>query len=61
MGMGLLVTLLFLGFLIWFWRGMMPPPLPSPYLLAGKLAIAVPGAILAYAIGVRDLFQRTRS
>jgi hypothetical protein len=61
MGMGLLVTLLFLGFLVWFWRGMMPPPLPSPYLLAGKLAVAIPGAVIAYAIGLRDLFQRTRS
>jgi tetratricopeptide (TPR) repeat protein len=60
-GLALVTSLLFLGFLLWFWRGMMPPPLPTPYLLAGKLATAIPGAAIIYLIGVRDLFRRTES
>jgi hypothetical protein len=55
-----LVALLFVGFLIWFWRGLMPPPAPSPYLLWGKLAVAVPAGLLVYLLAVRDLFRRTR-
>jgi len=58
-GLALVTALLFLGFLTWFWRGIMPPPLPTPYLLAGKLATAIPGAIVVYAAGVRDLFRKT--
>ncbi len=58
-GLAVLTSLLFLGFLIWFWRGMMPPPLPTPYLLVGKLAIAIPSALLVYVVAVRDLFRRT--
>jgi hypothetical protein len=56
----LLVALLFAGFLAWFWRGVMPPPQPSPYVLAGKLAVALPAALLAWALAVRDTFRRTR-
>jgi hypothetical protein len=59
LGLALLTTLLFLGFLVWFWRGVMPPPLPTPYLLMGKLAAAIPGAIVIYLVAVRDLFRRT--
>jgi len=58
-GLALVTALLFLGFLTWFWRGVMPPPLPTPYLLAGKLATAIPGAVVIYVAGVRDLFRKT--
>ncbi len=60
-GLAVLTSLLFLGFLIWFWRGVMPPPLPTPYLLVGKLSIAIPCALLIYLVAVRDLFGRTGS
>jgi tetratricopeptide (TPR) repeat protein len=60
-GLALVTTLLFLGFLVWFWRGLMPPPLPTPYLLAGKAAVAVPLAVVIYVVAVRDLFRRTGS
>lgn len=60
-GLGLVTALLFLGFLTWFWRGVMPPPLPTPYLLAGKLAVAVPTALVVYLFAVRDLFRRTEA
>jgi tetratricopeptide (TPR) repeat protein len=58
-GLAVVTSLLFLGFLIWFWRGVMPPPLPTSYLLVGKLAIAVPCALLIYVVAVRDLFRQT--
>lgn len=61
LGFGLVTALLFLGFLTWFWRGVMPPPLPTPYLLVGKLAAAIPGALIVYAVAVRDLFRKTES
>jgi tetratricopeptide (TPR) repeat protein len=61
LGLVLLTTLLFLGFLVWFWRGVMPPPLPTPYLLAGKLLTAIPAAAILYAVALRDLFRRTGS
>jgi tetratricopeptide (TPR) repeat protein len=57
------LILLGLGFLVavlLFWRGLVPPPHPSPYLLAGKLALAVPLGLLLYALSVRDAFIRTR-
>ena len=59
LGLAVLTTLFFLGFVVWFWRGVMPPPLPTPYLLTGKLVVAVPGAIVVYLAAVRDLFRRT--
>jgi hypothetical protein len=59
-GAAALFALLFLGFVVWFWRGIMPPPQPSPYVLAGKLAVAVPVAVLLWAAAVRDAFRRTR-
>jgi hypothetical protein len=60
-GFAVLTGLLFVGFLVWFWRGIMPPPLPSPYVLWGKLAVAAPLGLLLYLLAVRDLFRRTRS
>jgi len=56
-GFLILTGLLFLGFVIWFWRGVMPPPHPSPYAMAGKLAVAVPLGLLLYALAVRDAFR----
>ena len=44
----------------WFWRGVVPPPQPTPWLLAAKLAVVVPLALLVWGIAVRDAFRRTR-
>jgi tetratricopeptide (TPR) repeat protein len=60
-GFAALAGLLFVGFLVWFWRGIMPPPLPSPYALWGKVAVGVPLGLVVYLLVVRDLFRRTRS
>jgi hypothetical protein len=60
-GAFLLLATLFAGFLLWFWRGIMPPPQPSAYVLAGKLAVAAPLGLLLWALAVRDAFRRTRS
>ncbi|WP_242336954.1 MULTISPECIES: tetratricopeptide repeat protein [Anaeromyxobacter] len=56
----LLLALLFLGFVVWFWRGVLPPPEATPWVLAGKLAVAAPLALLAWGLAVRDAFRRTR-
>ena len=56
-GFLILTALLFLGFLVLFWRGVMPPPHPSPYAMAGKLAVAVPLGLLLYALALRDAFR----
>lgn len=61
LGFGLLTALFFLAFVAWFWRGIMPPPLPTPYLLAGKLAAALSVALIIYGFAVRDLFRKTES
>jgi hypothetical protein len=45
--------------MLWFWKGLMPPPQPSPYVLAGKLLVGVPLALLVYLVALRDLFGRT--
>jgi tetratricopeptide (TPR) repeat protein len=58
-GLASLTLLLFLGFLAWTWRGLMPPPLPTPWLLPGKLVVIVPLAVVVYLVAVRDLFRRT--
>jgi hypothetical protein len=60
-GFAALAGLFFVGFLVWFWRGIMPPPLPSPYVLWGKATVAVPVGLVVYLLVVRDLFRRTRS
>ena len=54
-----LVGILFAAFVLWFWRGVMPPPHPSPYVLAGKIAVAVPLGLAVWALAVRDAFRRT--
>jgi tetratricopeptide (TPR) repeat protein len=59
LGAALLTAILFAGFLVWFWRGIMPPPHPSQYVLLGKLALAAPPGILLWAFAIRDAFRRT--
>jgi tetratricopeptide (TPR) repeat protein len=56
----LLAGVLFAAFVVWFWRGIMPPPQPSPYVLAGKLAVAAPLGIALWAFAIRDAFRRTK-
>jgi tetratricopeptide (TPR) repeat protein len=51
---------LFAAFLVYFWRGILPPPQPSPYVLAGKLLFAVPLGLGLWVFAVRDAFRRTR-
>jgi hypothetical protein len=55
----LLVAILFSAFLVWFWRGIMPPPYPSPYTLAGKLLVAAPAGVALWVFAIRDAFRRT--
>lgn len=59
-GFLVLFALAFLGFVLVFWRGLVPPPHPTPYLLAGKLAVAVPLGLLLYGLAVRDAWRRDR-
>jgi tetratricopeptide (TPR) repeat protein len=56
----LLLGTLFAAFVVWFWRGIMPPPQPSPYVLIGKLALAAPLGIALWAFAIRDAFRRTQ-
>jgi tetratricopeptide (TPR) repeat protein len=60
LGFLVLFALVFLGFLAWFWHGVVPPPQHSPYAVALRLAVAVPLFALLYGIAVRDAFRRTR-
>jgi hypothetical protein len=55
----LLVGILFAAFVVWFWWGLLPPPQPSPYVLAGKLAGAAPLGLTLWAVAIRDAFRRT--
>ncbi|MBI5070540.1 MAG: tetratricopeptide repeat protein [Deltaproteobacteria bacterium] len=59
-GFLLMLGLAFAVFVLVFWRGLVPPPHPSPYLLVGKLAAALPLALLLYGLAVRDAFRRSR-
>jgi tetratricopeptide (TPR) repeat protein len=55
-----LVGLLFLGAILWFWRGVLPPPQPSPWVLLGKVGVAGPLGLLLYVLAVREAFRRTK-
>ncbi len=55
----LLVPTLFAVFVIVLWRGLVPPPQPSPYVLLGKLIFAGPIAVGLWVYAVRDAFRRT--
>jgi hypothetical protein len=55
-----LVATLFAGFLVYFWRGIVPPPQPSPYVLVGKLAVAAPLGVAVWLLAIRDAFKRTQ-
>jgi len=59
-GFLLMLGLAFALFVLVFWRGLVPPPHPSPYLLVGKLAVALPLALLLYGFAVRDAYRRSR-
>lgn len=59
-GFLLMLGLAFALFVLVFWRGLVPPPHPSPYLLVGKLAVALPLALSLYFVAVRDAFRRSR-
>jgi len=59
-GFFFLLGLLFLGAVVWFWRGVLPPPQPSPWVLVGKVGFALPLAVLLYALAVREAFRRTK-
>lgn len=55
----LLLAILFAAFVVWFWRGIMPPPQPSEYVLVGKLAVAAPVGLALWVYAIRDAFRRT--
>ncbi|HEY6003306.1 MAG TPA: hypothetical protein VIV57_10570, partial [Anaeromyxobacter sp.] len=59
LGALLLAAILFAGFLLWFWRGILPPPHPSQYILLAKLAVAAPLGLAPWAYAIRDAFRRT--
>ena len=56
----LLVAFLFAVFLFVFRDGVAPPPQPAPLATLGRLAVALPLAIVVHALAVRDLLKRTR-
>lgn len=55
-----LLGILFLGAVVWFWRGVLPPPQPSPWVLIGKLGFALPAGLVLYALSLREAFRRTK-
>jgi len=55
-----LVAIAFAAFLLLFWRGLVPPPYPSPYLFIAKLAVAAPVGIAVYALALRSAFRGSR-
>ena len=56
----LLLATLFAAFMLWLWRGIMPPPQPSPYVFLGKLLLAAPIGLALWAFSIRDAFRRTQ-
>ncbi len=59
-GFAYLVGILFVVAVVWFWRGVLPPPQPSPWVLIGKVGVAAPLGLLLYALAVREAFRRTK-
>ncbi|OFX20073.1 MAG: hypothetical protein A2V77_21505 [Anaeromyxobacter sp. RBG_16_69_14] len=59
-GAVVMLVLVFLAAVAVSWRGLVPPPHPPTWAAMGKLAIAVPLALLVWVVAVRDLFRRTR-
>jgi hypothetical protein len=55
-----LLGILFFAAIVWFWRGVLPPPQPSPWVLVGKLLVAAPIGVALYVLAVREAFRRTR-
>jgi tetratricopeptide (TPR) repeat protein len=55
-----LLGILFLAAVVWLWRGVLPPPQPSPWVLVGKAFVAVPLGLLLYALAVRAAIRLTR-
>jgi hypothetical protein len=49
----------FLTAAVLLWRGLLPPPFPTPHVLALKLVAVVPLAAVLWGIAVRDAFRRT--
>ena len=60
-GAALLVGVLVPACALVLWRGVAPPPYPSSWALAAKLAVALPLGALAWGLAVRDAFRRSRS
>ena len=59
-GLALLTALLFLGFLVWFWRGVMPPAAADAVPAGGQAGDRHPRRrIVVYVVAVRDLFRTT--
>jgi tetratricopeptide (TPR) repeat protein len=59
-GFLVVLGLAFLGLVVWFRQGVVPPPQPSPYTAAGKVLVAVPLAIALWVLAVRDAFRLGR-
>ncbi len=59
-GAMVMLVLVFLAAVAVSWRGLVPPPHPPAWVAMGKLAVAVPLALVVWVIAVRDLFRRTR-
>ena len=59
LGAVLVLGMLFLAVVVGLWRGLLPPPLPTPYVLGGKLLVAPPLGLGFWLVAVRDAFRRT--
>ncbi|MFT3915397.1 MAG: tetratricopeptide repeat protein [Anaeromyxobacteraceae bacterium] len=59
LGTVLVLGMLFLAVVVGLWRGLLPPPLPTPYVLGGKLLVALPLGLGFWLVAVRDAFRRT--
>jgi tetratricopeptide (TPR) repeat protein len=59
LGALLIAGIAFLVTVAALWRGLLPPPLPTPYVLALKLGVVVPLGAALWLVAVRDAFRRT--